>query len=301
MPFLTPDDWDYIFYNQVKKPKKIIPVDDATVWKYFPNLRWTMNKMFLCEIQKIKYSPHGVIPSFWPVFSKPIMNIWGMGIGAKKISSKKELNQFYSPGHFWMEFLDGDHISLDIILLKGKPLWWVHSIGYNSYKGTFDYWKINKNNLNPLSTFFDIDFLRYFSSYTGILNLEIINNKIIECHPRLCSQFVPIYGKKWLESLTLLYDKAIYNNIETTFGYSIPVFIPYDKYRNIKKNIFKLKNLSFDKNILNLQICIDKDGDINGLANPPGGIRIALITSKNLMLGKKLRNKIKNIILKSRN
>ncbi len=293
MPFMKPEIWEKHLFQNLETPNDIIiPVDDSTVWNYYPELRWIMNKLNLCEIQGLKYGPHGTYPDFWPVFSKPLMNIWGMGIGSDIIKNKKELDNKYHPGHFWMEYLTGDHLSIDIVIVNGKPKWWAHSIGRGNYRGTFDFWEIKKSKSIQLKKLFDISFLKHFSSYTGVLNIEVIDKKIIECHPRLCPQFVPIYGDRWLKSIISLYSKKKWINVKTSEGYSIPLFL--NKSGNIPCIDYSIVNQIKNKDeIFDVQICIDEEGDLNGLANPPGGDRIALISSKSLSDGCRARDLMK--------
>ena len=295
MPFLEPECWDKHLFQNIKCDS-IIPVDDPTVWTYFPELRWTANKLALCEIQGIKCGPHGVYPDFWPVFSKPIMNLWGMGIGTTTIKSEKEMDDRYNPGHFWMDCLTGKHYSVDIVLLDGKPKWWAHSEAYGYFRGTFDFWEIYESKTVKLESLFDISFLNNFSTYTGVLNLEIIGGKIIECQPRLSPQFVPIYGNKWLTQIASLYDKKKWTSIKTIKGYSIPLFLNNGGFPPIIDSLL-VREIKKAPEILDVQICIDNDGDINGLANPPGGERIAIISAKTLDEGYIAKNMLMSSFL----
>ena len=291
MPFSIPDDWETHLYNEITCPDNvIIPVDDGCAWKQNPGYRWVYNKMNLCTIQGLNHGPHGINPNSYPVFSKPIYNLWGMGMNCQKINSKKEINKKYFPGHFWMEILEGEHISLDLILVNGKPKWWSRSIGIPDENQTFDYWIVNGQNDLDLSNIFDTKILNHFSNYTGHMNIELIGNTIIEIHLRLTGQFVVFYGKDWLNSIVSLYEKQKWYPISTALeGYSVPVFVSND-IKTFSINNDLIESLKADEQILDIQICLDNDGDINGLANPLGGSRIAIVNSFDLDKAKEIRS-----------
>ena len=50
-------------------------------------------------------APHGTMPPRFPVFSKPIVNLKGMGVGSRVLHSRPNTTQHYAPGHFWMTLL----------------------------------------------------------------------------------------------------------------------------------------------------------------------------------------------------
>ena len=52
-------------------------------------------------------APHGVPPPRFPVFSKPITNLKGMGVGSRVLHSQAEYEQSLTPGHMWMTLLEG--------------------------------------------------------------------------------------------------------------------------------------------------------------------------------------------------
>ena len=42
-------------------------------------------------------APHGVTPPRFPVFSKPIINLKGMGVGSRVLRDAAEYAQHYTP------------------------------------------------------------------------------------------------------------------------------------------------------------------------------------------------------------
>jgi hypothetical protein len=54
---------------------------------------------------------HGTKPLCFPVFSKPIINLKGMGVGGRVLRSQADYDAHAAPGHFWMRLLEGRHVS----------------------------------------------------------------------------------------------------------------------------------------------------------------------------------------------
>ena len=55
-------------------------------------------------------APHGVDPPAFPVFSKPITNLKGMGVGSRILRSATDYAERCAPGHMWMALLEGRHV-----------------------------------------------------------------------------------------------------------------------------------------------------------------------------------------------
>lgn len=91
-------------------------------------------------MQGLAHGPHGTIPDRYPVFSKPIYNMNGMGTGSRLVTDEQEYLNAIDPGHFWMPLFKGRHVSSDVALEKGRPRWWQHATGVPRELGTFDYW-----------------------------------------------------------------------------------------------------------------------------------------------------------------
>ena len=57
----------------------------------------------------------------YPVFSKPIYNLKGMGVGSRRLESADDIADAYQPGHMWSTLLEGDHVSSDVAVIDGEP------------------------------------------------------------------------------------------------------------------------------------------------------------------------------------
>ncbi len=120
MPIIERDPWRMQYFENVECPDDvIIPTDDEHAYELYPEYRWIYNKLLICDTQGVEGAPHGVPPSGFPVFSKPIYNMHGMGVGGRLISDRETLAANLTAGHMWMELMEGEHISSDVVLLSG--------------------------------------------------------------------------------------------------------------------------------------------------------------------------------------
>ena len=143
MPIQERDPWRLqYFQGAVCSPDVNIPTDDEHAWMWFTKHRWIYNKMAVAVSQGLDAGPHGIPPPRFPVFSKPIMNLFGMGAGIRVIRSAIEFEEWYTPGHIWMTLLEGPHVSSDVAVVAGQAKWWRHVTGQPGPEGTFDYWTV---------------------------------------------------------------------------------------------------------------------------------------------------------------
>lgn len=174
-----------------------IPINDLDAYKNYPEHRWIYNRLILAELQGLKCAPLPIEPEIgeYPVVVKPIINLYGMGLNSRIIKNQSDFyeNYWYNTD-FWTQFLTGEHLSYDIFIINGKPVWWSsfrgHSDSYNF--GAFTYWE------SLPTTYKDLDnpniklILSKLGCYTGIVNIETIGDYVIEGHLRMgdIDQFV---------------------------------------------------------------------------------------------------------------
>lgn len=161
------------------------PKNDLDAWNRYPDYNFLYNKMFICKLQNIKHAPMPIFPEKFPVVIKPIINLMGMGLNSVKIKNKKQFLKYFNSNHFWCEYLSGEHLSWDLVITKGEIQYICCFKGYKNGKkfGTFKYWKLLKEYKYP--DFFTELVDTYLRNFTGCINLETINNKVIECHLRM--------------------------------------------------------------------------------------------------------------------
>ncbi len=122
MPFLGVDPWRWQYFEKVAVPRELgIPIDEASAWELYPERRWIHNKIEIAASQGLPHGPHGVMPRRFPVFSKPIFNMRGMGTGGRAIRSAREYLLSLQPGHMWMRLPTGPHVSTDVALARRPP------------------------------------------------------------------------------------------------------------------------------------------------------------------------------------
>src|SRR5256885_7665869 len=91
MPIIENDPWREQYFERVRCPKGVvIPTDDGDAYDLFPQERWVYNKLLIAESQNLRCAPHGLVPPQFPVFSKPIYNMRGMGAGSCIIRSLEQ-------------------------------------------------------------------------------------------------------------------------------------------------------------------------------------------------------------------
>ena len=98
MPFIGYDPKVLKCYEELKDPVVDIPATDDSAWLYYKNENWIYNKLNIALSQNIECGPIGVIPTNYPVVVKPIYNMFGGGIDARKINNSTELENCLHPG-----------------------------------------------------------------------------------------------------------------------------------------------------------------------------------------------------------
>lgn len=144
MPICEIDPWRMQYFEHVACPADVlISTEDSDSWTWYPHHRWVYDKVAVALSQGLAAAPHGVEPPAFPVFSKPITNLKGMGVGSRVLRSAADYVKHYAPGHMWMTLLDGRHVSSDVAVVDGRAAWWRHATGKPGEEGTFDHWTIH--------------------------------------------------------------------------------------------------------------------------------------------------------------
>ena len=288
MPFIGYDPWEETYFKNIRVPKNVvIPVGDVEAYELYPDFNWVYDKTEICDSQNIVCAPTPVCPAIYPVFVKPITNLWGMGAGAHPVHSLSEMKETFQPGCFWMPYYEGHQYSTDCVIIKGELQWVCHTeaFPFTNIPGTFDYWEIEPHDILEVCILI-IDWVRtHIPKYTGMLNIETIGDKIIEVHLRMSPQFIDLYPDDFLLAVVKLYDKGVWEfNSPRQTGYSLVLFAT--------EYISKFKLLEKPKEILSVQDCTKEEFVM--ASHPLGGIRLAVINSRNFKEASKYR---KNVIL----
>ncbi len=301
MPFLFSDPCYGVIFGGVACPDDVsIPLDDLAAWRFYPAHRWVYNKLLICETQGLAHAPHGVIPDRFPVFSKPIYNLLGMGTGSLVIRSEAQYYDAVRPGHLWMEMLSGAHISTDAAVEAGVPRWWRHATGAPGSLGTFDHWTVHAAPDPILEKRLGAWVTKHLAGFTGIINIETIGGTIIECHLRMADQWANLNGPGWLDAVVGLYAGEGWRFADGSLdgrrdGYSVVLFKPHGAEWRVDRAA--AARLAETSGVESIQIVIDDETPAEHYSNPPGGFRVAIVNCWDLAAGKAVRSKLDRLVM----
>jgi hypothetical protein len=296
MPVLEPDPWRQQYFEQVNRDcptDVIVPTDDTDCYELHPKHRWVYNKLLIAETQGLPNGPHGVEPKRFPVFSKPIYNMKGMGAGSRVVSTTADYRLAQQPGHMWMENLTGEHVSSDVAVVKGRPAWWRHATGKTLDEGMFDYWTVLAEARPEIEAYCGDWIARNLADYTGMVNLETIGARIIEVHLRFTDQWPDLYGKGWLEALVKLYTDGVwtYDDADRRDGFSVVLFGPHGaRYRHPDPAL--VDDVRRQPGVSSVQITFFEDKPPKAHSMPPGGFRLAIVNCWTLAAGVEARERL---------
>ena len=301
MPICEIDPWRMQYFEHVACPADVlISTEDADSWTWYPRHHWVYDKVAVALSQGLEAAPHGVAPKSFPVFSKPITNLKGMGVGSRVLHSADDYVKHYAPGHMWMTLLEGRHVSSDVAVLNGQARWWRHATGHPGPEGTFDHWVLHAAHEPGIEQRCGGWIGMNLAGYTGMLNLETIGGRIIEAHLRFADQWPDLYGKGWVEALVRLYEhyRWDYPDTDRREGYSVVLFGPHGpRYRHPPKSL--VEEVRAMPSVSSVQITFHEDKPADQHAMPPGGFRLAIVNCWDLTAGIAAREKLALTLLKT--
>jgi hypothetical protein len=287
MPICEADPWRLQYFERVACPADVnIPTEDSDAWAWYPDHRWVYDKIAVAQSQGLAAAPHGVPPPAYPVFSKPITNLKGMGIASRIVRSDADYEQGLTPGHMWMTLLDGRHVSSDIAVVDGEPRWWRHVTGEPGREGTFDYWTVHGAPDTEIEAYCSAWIRSHLQGYTGILNTETIGGRMIEVHLRMSDQWPDLYGAGWVDALVTLYAQRRWEfaDRDRRDGFSVVLFAPHGpRYRHPPPSL--VDEVRQMPGISSVQITFHDEKDPAQHAMPPGGFRLAVVNAWDLQAG----------------
>jgi hypothetical protein len=282
MPIHEADPWRQQYFSHVQTAADI-STEDSDAWQWYPAHRWVYDKLAVARSQGLDAGPHGTPPPGFPVFSKPIVNLKGMGIGSRVLTSQADYSRHAAPGHFWMTLLRGHHVSSDLAVVGGEPCWWRHVTGKPAGEGTFDYWTIHAEADAEIEAHCGAWVRRHLAGYAGMLNLETIGGTIIEVHLRFADQWPDLYGPGWVEAVVRLYEKGSWDFADTgrCGGYSVVLFGPNGvRFRHPPPAL--VEDIKCSPGISSVQITFHEDLAPERHSMPPGGFRLAVVNGFDL-------------------
>ena len=297
MPVCEADPWRLQYFAHVNTAAKI-PTEDSDAWQWFPAHRFVYDKVALALSQNLNAAPHGVPPPAYPVFSKPIVNLRGMGVGSRVLDSRADYEAHYTPGHFWMPLLDGRHVSSDVAVVDGAPRWWRHVTGVPAGEGTFDYWVVHAEPDAGIEARCGAWMEKHLAGYTGMLNLETIGETIIEAHLRFADQWPDLYGPGWVDAVVGLYENGEWDfpDDDRSEGYSVVLFGPNGRrYRHPPSSL--VEEIKATPGVSSVQITFHEDRAPESHAMPPGGFRLAIVNGFDLRAAIAARERLRAFFL----
>jgi hypothetical protein len=296
MPVCEVDPWRFQFFEQVPCPEHVrIPTEDADAWEWNPAHRHVYDKLHVALSQGLAAAPHGVMPPHWPVFSKPVINLKGMGRDSRRIDTAADYAQAETPGHMWAELLEGDHVSTDAAVVDGEVRWWRHATGRPIGGGMFDYWTIHAGALSTLEAHAARWIARQLAGYTGMVNLETIGGRIIEAHLRFADQWPDLYGgNDWVRALVGLYSGEGWSlpREQRRDGYSLALFVPHPGLTPRHPPAGLVREVLAHPAITSVQITFHEDRAPEAHTMPPGGFRVAIVNTFDLAAGRAARRRL---------
>jgi len=294
MPICEADPWRMQYFESVDCPDDVlIPTEDSDAYTWYPRHKWVYNKLQIAESQGLGCAPHGLMPPAFPVFSKPIYNMRGMGAGSRILRSEREYRQQQRPGHMWMALLVGEHVSSDAALVDGEPKWWRHTTGEALEGGMFDYWTVLAEDRPEIEAYCGDWCRAHLRGYTGIVNLETIGARIIECHLRFSDQWPDLYGAGWLDALVGLYRDGVwdYADHDRRTGYSVVLFGAHGiQYHHPPAEL--VDALRRRGGVTSIQVTFHEDRPPQAHSMPPGGFRLAIVNCRALEVGQSVREQL---------
>ena len=295
MPICEADPWRLQYFEGVECPDNVrVPTEDGDAWQWYPRHRWVYNKLSVAESQDFVCGPHGIEPPSFPVFSKPVFNMRGMGTGSRPIRSLREYKSAQRPGHVWMPMLEGEHISTDVAVVDGTAKWWRHTFGAALEGGMFDHWVVLAENRPEIEDYCGEWLNAHLSDYTGMVNFETIGARIIEVHLRFADQWPDLYGgRPWVEALVGLYRDGTWNfdDADRREGYSLVLFGGHGiQYRHPPSDL--VEAVRTESGISSVQITFHEDRPPSWHAMPPGGFRLAIVNCLDREAGARAREKL---------
>ena len=179
---------------------------DGEAWLKYPRHRRWFDKLELSQRFGHDCGPAGVAPTESGYYCvRPIMNLAGMGVGARKQWIEAGDIRSVEPGYFWCEWFVGQHLSVDYQWTrKWDGSWEPLSVweGHNNPDNLSRFEKWVRQPLNTAPRFQKL----WDLCDVKTLNVEFIGNNVIEIHlrhspdPQSASEIYPVWADDPVEA-----------------------------------------------------------------------------------------------------
>ena len=213
-----------------------VPVYDKQAYNKYPKYNFVYDKLWVAKSQDLNCGKLDELINkgdliTYPIFIKPR---WGhLSATSKNCFKIKSYNELKKYIHFknmmWSEFIDGREGMTDYILLNGNIMHQITYIYSDKQNGFTEEWKLISPHSKPpvIITEWVNKFLR---GYTGIVNVQYRNNKIIEVGLRFArggAYIINTDNKALLENI----HNVVANNF---WDFSLQNKINFKPYYSIK-------------------------------------------------------------------
>lgn len=210
-------------------PHVDVGVNDPNAWALNPTHRHVYNKLHVALSQGLIAAPSGVSPILMGLlpeqacFVKPITNLGGMSLNSLATTARKlseaTINQAQNTdancaaGSFWCEFLTGQQTSTDVLILDGEPMWYGHTKAADKKDNNRPvYWLIGAD-CRESEAAIERFIRRELVGYTGLCNVEMIGDYLIEVHLRGSNAFFDYYPDGFMQAWCDLVDRQQWSGL----------------------------------------------------------------------------------------
>jgi hypothetical protein len=234
------------------------------------------------------------------VFSKPIVNLKGMGLGTRVLRTADDYDQHCTAGHMWMTLLTGRHVSSG--RGRGKRRGQVVASRHGTSGRAAErstYWTVHAEADPALeASLRRMDRRAPCRIHRHGQSRDRSAARSSKRTLRVTDQWPDLYGRGWVDALVHLYAHGewIYADRDRRDGYSVVLFERHDvRWRHpTPRQIEDIRSLP---GVSSVQITFHEERDPPLHAMPPGGFRLAIINGWNLDVGLAARNRLRMYFL----
>jgi len=287
-------------YSSVVVPSDVkIPLLDRDAWEMYPAYQHLYNKLHVSRTSGIRSNLIGAArgPTRYPVIVRPVYNLFGIGHGATRVSLPMEFEQLDCSGYFWAEHLNGSHVSWDIALVNGDIKWmqtWISHKHSSMSPGVFARWSTQE--ASPAS---ERNVENWISSnlqeFTGMVNLETIGGKVIECHLRV-GDALYMGDPDLLQAIVDLYSTGEWNfNCTLKDFHMFPIWVARNQSSRWPSNEAREEIMGIVKESADVYL-VEVDDDWPG--DPVHFLRVMFLGFEEYSKGKEVSEKITKLFEK---
>jgi hypothetical protein len=161
-------------------------------------------------------------------------------------------------------------------------------------QGTFDFWIVHAEAMPELERYLQAWIARNLHGFTGVINIETIGGRIIECHLRMSDQWLDLNGSGWLAAVVEFYASGAWRLREQRrTGYSVILFGAHGREPHVDRAA--VTALVGQAGVSSIQITFDEGQPAPAQAMPPGGFRLAIVNCWDLGVGQRVRSALADL------